>query len=229
MTWEANTSYGAPVSGVVDPYSTSLFGGFHDSAKPTSSLAPSHRASSGLQAAGPSARPVFSSTSVTAPPCASAHVPVDARDYRLPSAYRLHNFAPREVWWSPEVCVPEGNRGVMLNAEYPMPPHQKGVEMCYDDWAIRNSGWRHIGAMIPRKVTYSENRVLETDARLAHDCKGYRLKPNRLEFESWRNRQDLLDAAERVFDQDLLDRGEVATFFGNHDAVSQERLPNYSF
>lgn len=63
----------------------------------------------------------------------------------LPPAYGQYTYGERIVRWSGRVPVPEQNRGIMRNAEFPTKPHQEGVEVAAPDYAVRNMGWRHLG------------------------------------------------------------------------------------
>merc|ERR1719272_1268334 len=67
---------------------------------------------------------------------------------RLPNAYRMYGYGPREVFWSTPVPVPEANTGIMINAEYPLSQAMEGREVVAHDYGIRNSGWQKQGPWV---------------------------------------------------------------------------------
>lgn len=67
---------------------------------------------------------------------------------RLPNAYRMYGYGPREIFWSTPVPVPEANTGIMVNAEYPLTRAMEGREVTSWDYGIRNSTWQQQGPWV---------------------------------------------------------------------------------
>merc|ERR1719199_860718 len=67
---------------------------------------------------------------------------------RLPNAYRMYGYGPREVFWSTPVPVPEQNTGIMINAEYPLQKWMEDREVAHWDNLIRNTGWTKQGPWV---------------------------------------------------------------------------------
>jgi len=144
-----------------------------------------------------------------------------------PDHYELHRYGPRCVWWSAEVPVQEHNNGVMINAEFSMLPHHYRQELCYDDWAIRNRNWRHVGGLCPRlpqrtEADYWKDHVPDWD--VAHDLKSYRMIPHFRELHDWKKKVTMPEYAEMQFEREILDEKQLKEFFSNPDAVTYEDL-----
>mmetsp|Transcript_12277 Transcript_12277/g.28687 ORF Transcript_12277/g.28687 Transcript_12277/m.28687 type:complete len:272 (+) Transcript_12277:139-954(+) len=147
--------------------------------------------------------------------------------WNLPSAHRMYHYGPREVWFSPEVPVPERNYGVMVNAEFAMLPQHQNVEVVYDDWAIRNSRWRHIGSMLPREsfadelASWRKNHKAEWD--LAHDFKPNYKIPDYVEVHKGRE-VPLFDQLDQNLEREILNEDEIRELFGNPRSVQTETI-----
>lgn len=146
--------------------------------------------------------------------------------WRLPDAHRLYRYGPRRVTWSPEVPVAEQNHGIMINAEFAMQPGQLGQEVVFDDWAVRNSRWRHLGAMIPRKQPSLADKFggHMPDYDLAHDLKNHRHMPHFVHLLKHRQAESLDQFAERRFDREVLNQEELRDFFADDEKIRSDAL-----
>jgi len=170
---------------------------------------------------------------------------------RLPSAYRMYGYGPREITWSPHVPVPfpgEENTGIMINAEFPLPRTMEGREAIPYDLAIRNPTWRHQGMWVqpfdPLHDVPDWKHKLFGDYESAQDIIGVpgaqkRYLQRNLAGESaieqhykklheQRNQQGLFkdeDAiARKHMELEILDEQELEDFFRNPDAVMRDKL-----
>mmetsp|Transcript_47071 Transcript_47071/g.86284 ORF Transcript_47071/g.86284 Transcript_47071/m.86284 type:complete len:272 (+) Transcript_47071:135-950(+) len=147
--------------------------------------------------------------------------------WNLPSAHRMYHYGPRQVWYSQEVPVPEHNYGVMVNAEFPMLPHHQNVEVVYDDWAIRNMRWRHIGSMVQREgfadelASWRKHHKAEWD--LAYDTKPNYKIPDYHEIHKGRS-VPLYDMLDENLEREILNEHEIRDLFGNPRSVQYETV-----
>jgi len=139
----------------------------------------------------------------------------------------MYHYGPRQVWFSPEVPVPETNYGVMVNAEFPMLPHHQNVEVVYDDWAIRNMRWRHIGAMVQREgfadelASWRKNHKAEWD--LAYDMKPNHKIPDYHEIHKGRQ-EALYDMLDQNLEREILNEDEIRTLFRDPRSVQHDQV-----
>jgi hypothetical protein len=155
---------------------------------------------------------------------------------RLPNAYRMYGYGPREMWWSNPVPVPEPNTGIMINAEFPLQKTMEGREVSHWDYGIRNQGWNHQGPWVQpfdpihdrpdwkHKMygSYEEARDLKQPMHVKDHMEGYYRK-----LHEERDTPGLFKIdkqAKKRMELEILDDQELTEFWANPDAVMHDRL-----
>jgi len=155
---------------------------------------------------------------------------------RLPNAYRMYGYGPREMWWSNPLPVPEQNTGIMINAEFPLKREMEGREFSNYDYAIRNQNWRHQGQWVQpfdpihdvpdwkHKMfgQYEDARDLKQPMHVKDYMEHYY---KRLHEERDAPGLFKIDKeANRRMEMEILDDQELREFWQNPDAVINDRL-----
>lgn len=175
----------------------------------------------------------------------------DLAGNRLPSAYRMYGYGPREISWSNPLPVPfrgEENTGIMINAEFPLPKHMEGHLAVPVDHAIRNPHWRHQGEWVQpfdpihdipdwkHKLygDYEDAVDLVTPSVPGAYKRHLRSNVGESQIEQYykklheeRNNLGLFKedvAARRHMELEILNEEELEDFFRNPEAVMRDRL-----
>jgi len=157
---------------------------------------------------------------------------------RLPNAYRMYGYGPREITWSSPVPVPEGqNTGVMINAEFPLSKELEGREVYPSDTGIRNMGWQQQGEWVkpfdPVRDVPDWKHKMFGSYEDACDMKRPMHKKDHMEIyytglAKERNTKGLFAENQQPGKQgmslEIMDDQELNAFWANPEAVMQDRL-----
>lgn len=157
---------------------------------------------------------------------------------RLPNAYRMYGYGPREITWSPQINVQERNTGVMINAEFPLQKHMEGREVAHYDDFIRNQDWQRQGAWVrpydPKVDAPDWKHNLYGQYEQAQDLKRPRWVPRKdfvdnyyKDLHTQRDAKGIFeidDVANRRMTLEMMDENELAGFWSNPQAVQNDGL-----
>lgn len=153
---------------------------------------------------------------------------------RLPNAYRMYGYGQREIFWSPQVPVPEPNTGIMINAEYPLQRGMEGREAVNYDYGIRNVNWQHQGAWVqpldPRVDIADWKSKMYGGYEQAYDMKRprfskYAMDDHYKDLHKSRTAQGVLEKpASRNQRMQIMDDNELQEFWANPTGVMEDRL-----
>mmetsp|Transcript_70369 Transcript_70369/g.153378 ORF Transcript_70369/g.153378 Transcript_70369/m.153378 type:complete len:278 (+) Transcript_70369:320-1153(+) len=162
----------------------------------------------------------------------------------LPDVHASYACGPRQYVWNTRVPVPEENHGIMINAEFVPRPDQLRHQVVFYDDAIRNSTWRHVGALIPPGRCREELAVSELHAHAdygeAVDLKGLlqqelpphatpaqRAEAHYTALVQYRAKAGLVEETKEVVFQaskEVLDETGIKEFFSDPNRVAYERI-----